>query len=127
MTLYAYLNDKPDVSNCTDQCATNWPPLTVSQGTTPMAGDGITVTLGTLTRADGPVQVTVNHMPVYYFASDTTAGDARGQGKGGVWYVFDASGNLVKTSTSTATPGSSGSTGGTVTDTPVPAPTTYTP
>jgi predicted lipoprotein with Yx(FWY)xxD motif len=127
MTLYAYLNDSPDVSNCSGQCAANWPPLTIPQGTTPTAGDGITATLGTVTRADGSLQVSVNHMPVYYFASDTTPGDASGQGKGGVWYVFDASGNLVKTPVSTATPGSSASMVGIVTDTPVAAPTTYYP
>ena len=95
--LYAFLSDQPDVSNCTGTCATNWPPLTVPQGTTPTAGDGITVTLGTLNRADGSLQVTVNHMPVYTFASDANPGDTNGQGKANLWYVLDASGTLVKT------------------------------
>jgi len=96
-TLYAFTNDAPDVSNCTGSCATNWPPLAVAQGTMPTAADGITVTLGTLTRADGTLQVTVNHIPVYTWASDANAGDTGGQGKGGVWFALDASGNLVKT------------------------------
>ncbi len=100
-TLYAFTKDQADTSNCTGSCATNWPPLAVVTGTTPTAGDGITVTLGTLTRADGTLQVTVNHMPVYTSASDVNPGDANGQGKGGVWFVLDASGNLVNTMSGT--------------------------
>jgi predicted lipoprotein with Yx(FWY)xxD motif len=34
----------------------------------------------TITRADGTVQVTFNHMPLYYFSGDSVAGDTNGQG-----------------------------------------------
>jgi predicted lipoprotein with Yx(FWY)xxD motif len=36
-------------------------------------------------------------MPVYYWFKDTTNADVSGQGVGSVWYVLDASGNIVKT------------------------------
>ncbi len=130
MTLYAYTNDQPDVSNCTGSCATNWPPVTVVTGTTPTAGQGISVTVGTLTRSDGTLQVTVNHLPVYTFASDANPGDVNGQGKGGMWFVLDASGNLVKTMSGTqAAPGGTSpapaSTAAAPADTPAAPATTY--
>ena len=100
MTLYAFTTDTPGVSNCNGQCATAWPPFTVAAGATPTLAMGSTATaaLGTFQRADGATQVTVNNMPVYYFAKDMKPGDANGQGIGTAWYVLDSTGNLVKTS-----------------------------
>jgi predicted lipoprotein with Yx(FWY)xxD motif len=44
--------------------------------------------LGVITREDtGEMQVTYNHMPLYYWVNDAAAGDATGQGVGDVWYV----------------------------------------
>ena len=87
MTLYTFANDSMGKSACTGSCASHWPPLTVAAGVKPMDGDGVTGKLGTITRADGALQVTYNGHPLYYFASDSAAGDAKGQGLGGVWYV----------------------------------------
>jgi predicted lipoprotein with Yx(FWY)xxD motif len=115
MTLYVFLNDQPDVSNCTGDCATAWPPLTVADGTVPAASADAMVTLGTVKRADGTLQVTVNHMPVYFWASDTKAGDATGFGVGNVWYVLDASGNVVKSAPS-ATPAAPAAAGSSIPD-----------
>jgi len=95
-TLYVYTQDTPGVSKCSDNCANLWPPLTVNQGETPVAGPGVSGTLGTLTRPDGTLQVTVNNLPVYYWSKDTNMGDATGQGVGGFWFVLDAGGNPVK-------------------------------
>jgi len=95
MTLYVFTKDSAGVSNCYDQCATSWPPLTVTNGATPTAASGFTGTLGTIQRKDGTTQVTVNNMPVYYFAKDKNSGDATGQGIGKVWFVIDASGNMM--------------------------------
>jgi predicted lipoprotein with Yx(FWY)xxD motif len=81
--LYKYANDQTNVSNCSATCAQNWPPLTVASGTTPTAGTGVTGQLGTIQRADGTTQVTLGGSPLYYFASDTSAGDATGNGVGG--------------------------------------------
>ncbi len=102
-TLYAFANDTPGVSNCTGACATNWPPFTVAAGTAVTLGNGATATVGTIQRPDGSTQVTVNNMPVYYWSSDTKPGDTSGQGKGGVWFVLDSAGNLVKTTGGAAT------------------------
>ena len=55
LTLYEYTSDAPGVSNCTGGCLTNWPPLTVTQGTTPSAGTGVTGKLGTIKRTDNQV------------------------------------------------------------------------
>jgi predicted lipoprotein with Yx(FWY)xxD motif len=55
----------------------------VSAGQTPVAGTGVTGSLGTFTRADGTIQVTYNGLPLYYWVSDTKAGDTTGQGING--------------------------------------------
>ena len=106
MTLYEFTNDTAGKSNCTGNCLVNWPALTVTQGTTPTAASGVTGKLATIVRTDdGQTQVTINDMPLYYFKNDKAAGDANGQGVGNVWYVVDATGNMIKTTAAvTATP-----------------------
>ena len=86
MTLYMFTKDTAGVSNCSGGCLTAWPPL-VATGDL-VAGPGVTGKLGFITRADGTKQVTYNSMPLYYWASDTKAGDMTGQGVGGVWYML---------------------------------------
>jgi predicted lipoprotein with Yx(FWY)xxD motif len=91
-TLYVFLKDAKDTSNCSGTCATNWPPFTLDAGETAKAGDGVTGTLGTITRADGKTQVTYDGFPLYYFTKDTKAGDTTGQGLNSVWYVASVAG-----------------------------------
>ena len=86
-TLYSYKKDTAGVSTCTDKCSANWPPLTVAAGVKPAAASGIAGKVGTITRADGTLQVTYNDMPLYYFIKDAAAGDTNGQAVGTVWYV----------------------------------------
>lgn len=62
------------------QLAKNWPPFTLDPGETATAGDGVTGTIGSVTRSDGSKQVSYNGLPVYYFAGDSEAGDTTGQG-----------------------------------------------
>lgn len=88
MTLYLFTNDETDKSNCYDQCATNWPPLTVADGQMPTVQPGLTGTLGTTARDDGTTQVTYDGMPLYYWAKDTAPGDTTGQNVGEVWFVI---------------------------------------
>ena len=88
-TLYMFTNDTPGVSNCSDNCATAWPPLTVAAGVTPTLASGITGTLTTLARADGTTQVAFNDMPLYYYAQDAAAGETKGQGVGDKWWVIN--------------------------------------
>ena len=94
-SLYLYTKDTKDTSNCTDKCAQAWPPL-ISSGT-PSVSAGLDATLlGSFTRADGTTQVTYNGWPLYYFASDTKAGDVTGQGVGKVWWVVSGEGIAIK-------------------------------
>ena len=91
-TLYLFTRDSPGVSTCTDACAATWPPFTLAAGAAVEAGSGVTGTLGSLERADGSTQVTVNDRPLYYFGGDSAAGDLKGQGLNGVWYVISPAG-----------------------------------
>lgn len=87
MTLYIFTNDTPGLSNCYDQCATNWPPLLVEDGEAPTQGAGVSGELGVITRTDGTRQVTYNGWPLYYWVNDAAPGDTTGHEVGGVWFV----------------------------------------
>ena len=90
MTLYKYTPDAPGVSNCTGGCATVWPPYTVSadEASATLNGTaGIGGQIGTITRADGTIQVTYNNMPLYFYAKDSAVGDTKGQNIAGIWFV----------------------------------------
>ena len=63
----------------------------------PTAGEGLDATkLTTVDRTDGTKQVKYGDWPLYYFAGDSAAGDANGQGLGEKWFVVDASGALYR-------------------------------
>ena len=115
MTLYVFGADTPGTSNCTGACLPNWPALTVASGN-PVAGPGVTGTLGTITRSDGTKQVTRDGMPLYTFAFDKQPGDTNGQNLnefGGIWTAAAAGGGAPTTGgtitpSPTRTPSSSG-------------------
>jgi predicted lipoprotein with Yx(FWY)xxD motif len=92
-TLYRYTPDGTGKTTCTGACATAWPPLTVPSGTTHVVGSGgVTASeLGTITRPGGTLQVTFEGMPLYRFAGDTAAGQTKGQGVAGTWFVVTVS------------------------------------
>lgn len=85
MTLYVYPRDKVGTSNCYGGCATNWPPLLVTEE--PVAPPGLSGALGTTTRTDGTKQVTFNGMPLYYWVKDVKPGDTTGHLVGKVWFI----------------------------------------
>jgi predicted lipoprotein with Yx(FWY)xxD motif len=88
MTLYTYSKDKTGTSTCSDQCAVNWPPYVVaSADSLSNIQAGVTGKVGTITRADGSMQVTYNGKPLYFFAKDAKSGDTTGQNVGKVWFV----------------------------------------
>ena len=92
MALYVFLpDDGTGGSECNDQCATNWPPLTGAVA----AGTGVTGELGEITRDDGTSQVTLGGWPLYYFIGDEAAGDVNGQGLQDVWYLASADGTPI--------------------------------
>jgi len=87
MTLYLFTNDTENTSNCYDQCAANWPPLTVANGDLPTGQPGLPGKLGVIDRTDGIQQVTYDGMPLYYWVKDAAPGDATGQNVNNVWFV----------------------------------------
>jgi predicted lipoprotein with Yx(FWY)xxD motif len=89
LTLYTKADDTPTTSTCSGGCATTWPPFTVEAGEEVTPGEGVTGTIGTITRDDGSLQVTYNGHPLYYYQGDAQPGDATGQGLGGVWFIAD--------------------------------------
>ncbi|MGH2596244.1 MAG: COG4315 family predicted lipoprotein [Actinomycetota bacterium] len=109
MTLYYLKTETAGTIMCTGGCATAWPPLLLPSGVaSATAGSGVDSSkLGTITRPDGSTQVTYNGKPLYLFASDTSAGQATGQGVAG-FYAVTTSGSSGSGSGS----GSSGSSGG---------------
>jgi predicted lipoprotein with Yx(FWY)xxD motif len=104
-TLYLFTHDKGAKSRCAGQCAAFWPPLTVTAK--PVAGAGIKASmLGWTKRADGKMQVTYNHHPLYFFKLDKKSGQVNGEGFnhfGGLWWVVSAKGVAVKKSNAPAT------------------------
>lgn len=94
-TLYGFTVDTEGVSACYDDCEQAWPPLVASGEVT--AGAGIDASLiTTVDRTDGTKQVKYGDWPLYYFASDSAAGDTNGQGINDVWFVVDAAGALIR-------------------------------
>ena len=81
-TLYTFDSDSPGVSRCSGQCLVIWPALTVPAGQTPTGGSGVTGQLATITRDDGSLQVTYKGLPLYFFHTDSQAGDTKGNYKG---------------------------------------------
>jgi predicted lipoprotein with Yx(FWY)xxD motif len=87
MTLYRFNPDEPGLSNCYDQCATNWPPFLLEEGQRPNPNAGVVGELGTTERDDGTFQVTYQGMPLYYWVNDEQPGDTTGHQVNDVWYV----------------------------------------
>ncbi len=125
--LYLLTKDTQNTTNCSGECATAWPPFELDPGESVTPGDGVTGKLATITRADdGKGQVTYNGIPLYYFAGDAAAGDVKGQGVKGVWFLVApdstaASGTITggvgqAAAASAAPPAASASTGGSGTD-----------
>jgi predicted lipoprotein with Yx(FWY)xxD motif len=87
MTLYTFKNDKPNISNCIDNCAANWPPYIVSSDSELVMNPEVTGELSTITRTDGSMQITYNGMPLYFWSKDVNPGDVTGNGVGGIWFL----------------------------------------
>ncbi len=86
MTLYIFTNDEPGVSNCTPECLISWPALEIAAAETPVAGDGVTGSLGVIEETG---HVTYNDQPLYYYAADLEPGDTNGHEVGDVWFVVE--------------------------------------
>jgi len=74
MTLYTAEQEANGTIKCTGACLQIWKPVTGSAG----APSGVTGTIASTSRSDGVTQLTYNGAPLYTFAEDSAAGDAKG-------------------------------------------------
>jgi len=102
-TLYLFGKDRNGKSACSGQCAAFWPPL-ITSGKPRVTGGASASLIGMTRRADGRLQVTYNHHPLYTFVKDTKAGQTNGEGVnafGAVWNAMSPAGaKIVKQSVS---------------------------
>jgi predicted lipoprotein with Yx(FWY)xxD motif len=106
MTVYVFDKDTPGsgTSACTGGCLEAWPAV-VADSDSPTV-EGVSGEVGTITRDDGTLQVTLEGYPLYLWKDDTAPGDTTGQGVQGVWWVVTPDGTKV-----TATPAPAASAG----------------
>lgn len=130
-TLYTLV---PSSTACDAACTKIWPELVVPSGaTTASAGNGVRASdLGTVGRGGGVRQVTYSGKPLYFFAEDSAAGQAKGNitdvwGKWSVVALARPASNVEPaptTSPSTSAPAGAAPAGGTPASTAPPVPTT---
>lgn len=81
--LYVFDNDLGSAtSTCNDDCATNWPPLLVTDSNVENIPG-----LSLITRGDGSMQAAYLGRPLYFYAGDTSAMDVNGNGVNNVWWT----------------------------------------
>jgi len=100
-TLYLFAKDRNSKSSCTGQCASFWPPLISTAKARAVSGAKESL-IGTTRRADGRMQVTYNHHPLYTFVQDTKKGQTKGEAFsafGAKWYAVSPAGARVLKST----------------------------
>ncbi|MEY2435278.1 MAG: hypothetical protein QOF97_114 [Acidimicrobiaceae bacterium] len=95
MTVYLF---EPDGASTTSQVPAgikaSWPPVTVTG--TPSVGAGLDKTKAVVqAQPDGTSQLLYNGHLLYTFAGDSSAGDAAGQGLGGIWFVLSPAGAKI--------------------------------
>jgi len=96
-TLYLFGKDRNGKSACSGPCAAFWPPL-IANGKPLVAGGARAPLIGTTRRADGRLQVTYKHHPLYTFAKDKQKGQTNGEGLnafGAKWYAVSPAGAKV--------------------------------
>lgn len=98
--LYLLEEEPQDSSICYDECAEEWPPFLVGQGS-PVADAGAVREdlISTITRADGQRQVTYAGHPLYYYHDDEGEGDTAGQDltdQWGEWYLVRPDGEPLE-------------------------------
>ena len=108
--VYLWVADHGATSQCTNACASVWPPVTTDGA--PKATGGVKASdLGTIKRSDGTTQVTYQGHPLYYYAPDTAKGQTTGQGSnsfGAKWWLVSPAGSAITGSMSPASSGGSG-------------------
>ena len=109
-TLYMLSKDKQSTPTCSGACSSIWPPLLATGK--PVAGTGVTASLlGTVKDADGKLQVTYNHWPLYTYSGDSAPHQANGQGIvsfGGKWTAVTPAGAAAAGGPTTSSSGGGG-------------------
>ena len=103
-TLYLFEKDRNGKSACSGQCAVFWPPL-ITGGKPGVTGGARASLIGTTRRADGRLQVTYNHHPLYTFVKDKKASQTNGEGVnafGAAWDAISPAGARIDKKISTA-------------------------
>jgi predicted lipoprotein with Yx(FWY)xxD motif len=107
-TLYFADQESSGSIHCVDACLRIWMPLTVASGQAATAGTGVGGTLATVTRPDGPAQITYDGKPLYTFTQDGGPGHANGNGVTDsfnntkfLWHAATASGSAAPTTAGT--------------------------
>ena len=82
MTLYTFDKDvQGSASNCYEQCAVNWPPLTAAADTP------LDPNFTLIDRTDGTKIVAYKGWPLYLWIKDEKPGDTTGDMVGEVWHT----------------------------------------
>ncbi|MGP7997841.1 MAG: hypothetical protein ACLPKI_11025 [Streptosporangiaceae bacterium] len=114
-TVYLWIADGMNKSNCSGACAGAWPPV-LAHGKLTAAGGAKAADLGTITRSDGTKQVTYDGHPLYTFAGDSGPGQTSGQGSdefGAKWWLVAPAGTkITATDTAAGAPASQAPTSG---------------
>jgi predicted lipoprotein with Yx(FWY)xxD motif len=121
--VYLWAKDASGMSACSGACAGAWPPVPAT-GTVTASGGAKASDLGMITRPDGTRQVTYDGHPLYFFAGDSGAGMASGQGSdsfGAKWWLVSPSGGDVTAAISSFTAAGSGTAQAPAAPAPAPA------
>jgi predicted lipoprotein with Yx(FWY)xxD motif len=105
-TLYGFTKDTEGKPTCAGACANTWPAVIVEDGKLPAGLDPKVFSL--VTRTDGKKQLKAGKWPLYRYSGDEGPGDTNGQGSGGVWFVVDGKGGLIKNPAAPEQPGAGG-------------------
>ncbi|HEY3724650.1 MAG TPA: hypothetical protein VGN59_14960 [Acidimicrobiia bacterium] len=108
-TVYTLTNAGAAVA-CTGGCLSVWPAVMLPSGTSTATGGAGVTGLTVVTTANGK-QVAAKGLPLYTFANDTAAGDAKGDGLasfGGTWHVVKVSGGTAPAPAASSTTSGSG-------------------
>lgn len=97
-TLYRFDGDsaEPPTATCTDACADAWPPVLAEPGS-PLQVEGVDeAEVGTVTRPDGGVQITIGGWPVYRYGAETAPGGTAGHGTDDAWFAVTPEGGRAE-------------------------------
>lgn len=97
--LYIFVPDNKSKVTCVGACAAVWPPLKLAGSKAVPSGPVEASKLGSDPDPSGGKVVTYAGWPLYTYVADTGPGTANGQAKdlnGGLWYVIDPTGTVIK-------------------------------